>query len=124
MSVCVWNSAGVQHSSLPFLLKVLCHVVTPQGPLASGLSLHLCLCPSSSTASQHSEDRTILYPSFDLSLVSSKTRRQLNTTIIEKGGGDPREMGGEGEDELQLKTTLGLIPKSEGTSKKSNNKNL
>lgn len=33
-------------------------------------------------------------------------------------------MGREGEEELRLKATLGLIPKSEGTSQKSNNKNL
>lgn len=32
-------------------------------------------------------------------------------------------MGGEEEDELKLKATLRLSLKSEGTSKKSNNKN-
>lgn len=42
-----------------------------------------------------------------------KTRRQLNTNILEEGGEDPREMEAGGEDELTLKATLRLIPKSE-----------
>lgn len=109
----------------PFLLKSLCNVVIPQGP---ALSLLDCLSisasvPPSATASQHSEERAILYPFFDPPLVSSKTRRQLNTTILGEGGGDPRKMGGEEKDELKLKATLGLSPMSEETSKKSNNKN-
>lgn len=77
----------------PFLLKRLCNVVTSQGPALSFLD---CLSisasvPPSATASQHSEDIAILYFFFDPPLVSSKTRRQLNTTIL--GTGRPQEDG-------------------------------
>lgn len=74
--------------SSPFLLKTLGNVLTSEDLLScSWVVLYLCLCPSFSTASQHSEDRG---PRFDPSQVSSKTRRQLNTTNLGEGGRDPR----------------------------------
>lgn len=83
---------GVQHISLPFLVKSLCNVVAPTLLLLDCVCLSVCLSPSAPTsapASQHSEDGAILYSPSDPSRVSSQTGRQRNTTTLGEGRETP-----------------------------------
>lgn len=113
MSVCVWNTVGVQHSSFPLHPEILCNVLTPRRPALLLLGcVCLCLGATFSTAAPYSEDTATLHSS-PLIPLWFPLRLGAKHQHPWKGGGDSGETGEEGDNELKLKTILGLISKTE-----------